>query len=242
MILQEKICPVCLCSNINHFSVYKFQSILFDIMLCKQCLSLVNQTAYEGLHEKELKKIQYSEIYHLDDWSKENINNGLVMAENLLTSLINDDNQTNEKNFCDFGTGKGFLAHTASKYFKHSCGIDFDLSGPRVLMSMFPTVNLDFYEVLDERCQKFDYVVMWHSLEHLPNPCDSLIKIKNYMNINGKLIVQVPMLKREYMELSHFVFYNKNSLDFLMKSIGLRSIKYLFDYEREFLTGFFVKA
>ena len=89
--------------------------------------------------------------------------------------------------------------------------------------------------------EKFDVITAFHVLEHLPNQTDSLVEIKNKLNFNGKLIIEVPSahdfllyldnfeeFKKFTFWSEHLVLHTKNSLNQVLIKAGFKKIKISF--------------
>jgi 2-polyprenyl-3-methyl-5-hydroxy-6-metoxy-1,4-benzoquinol methylase len=96
------------------------------------------------------------------------------------------------KTLLDVGTGDGrFL--TAARAAGFTC-LGTELSengarraraaGHRVLMGQFCDIDFDG--------EKFDVVTMWHVLEHVPNPGETLVRIRGLLKPGGRFYVAVP--------------------------------------------------
>ena len=96
------------------------------------------------------------------------------------------------KSLLDIGTGDGHFM-TAARAAGYNC-LGTELSenganraraeGHRVLMGQF--CDIDFGE------EKFDIISMWHVLEHVPNPGETLVQVRNLLKPDGRFVVAVP--------------------------------------------------
>ena len=55
---------------------------------------------------------------------------------------------------------------------------------------------------------KFDYIFMFHALEHLENTNKYLNKIYNILNKNGKLIIEVPNAFHDLNTHPYYIFFH----------------------------------
>lgn len=84
--------------------------------------------------------------------------------------------------------------------------------------------------------EKFDLIILRHVLEHIPDPSNFLIEIKNLLNPDGKLYVEVPSLEyildggynfdiSTYFQNAHFIHFTTRSLSDLLKLNGFKIFK-----------------
>jgi 2-polyprenyl-3-methyl-5-hydroxy-6-metoxy-1,4-benzoquinol methylase len=234
-------CPVCGFSNIATFAKLKKNQNLFEMLICKNCIVIINQSAYLNLSKSNHQASQYTEVYHINDDNRSMILENIKGAEGLARSLFGNLSDGKQKKLCDFGTGLGALALASTDYFDFVCGVDYDLSGPNELVSHFPKPNLMFCNDLSQTKLNFDNFILWHVLEHLDRPIEVLKQIHSKLNLFGKMVIQVPMYVREYFENAHYLFYNEYSLKILMNNAGFQIDDIKIDHERQFLTAFVSK-
>ena len=89
----------------------------------------------------------------------------------------------------DFGCGGGkLLRDLASFVFKDLTGADayiaHDLEFPKVKIRK---------QTLEQVTGRFDLVMLHHSFEHLPDPLDSLEKLRELLNPDGTLLIRIPI-------------------------------------------------
>ena len=85
---------------------------------------------------------------------------------------------------------------------------------------------------------KFDVITMFHVLEHMPNQTKTLKLLRNKLNKNGKIIIEVPHAEdfllefdelKEFKEFTfwseHLILHTYYSLKTILKKAGFRKIK-----------------
>lgn len=104
------------------------------------------------------------------------------------------NNITENSKVLELGFGEGnFTEELIKRNFKPTVidGSDFLLNKAKELYGdALNTINLLFEEY--NPLEKFDCIIATHVLEHLDNPSDLLIKMKSWLNPNGKIIIIVP--------------------------------------------------
>jgi len=120
----------------------------------------------------------------------------------------------------DIGTGNGTALKSASKLLPKWSLFAFDLNDKyRDSVLKIPGVS-DFYSgnFADIPFQKFDLIILWHSLEHIDKPAEYLANLKDYLTENGVILLQVPDVQRQPFDLavidhcSHFTGSTFNKL------------------------------
>lgn len=81
----------------------------------------------------------------------------------------------------------------------------------------------------------YDLITMWHSLEHMPEPRDSLEKVRSYLLPKGKLLIALPNVasydarfyERHWVALDaprHLWHFTPKTLDRSAASVGLKLV------------------
>ena len=138
----------------------------------------------------------------------------------------------------DVGCGAGtFLALLAEKTGASACGMDFkDLSSlpwmDRVDFRQGTLAEQDF----DERT--FDLITMWHFLEHDYTPVDTLIRARDLLATDGRMLIEVPRLDSVSFRLfrerwpglqapQHTMLFDAETLPRMVERAGLKVCHYL---------------
>ena len=126
-----------------------------------------------------------------------------------------------DKKVCDFGCGKGSFLRLAREYSNSLYGVELQEN----YASLLENNGIRCEDKINKHKTMFDTIFSFHTLEHLPNQIEVLKNLKNYINIGGSLIIEVPhandfLLKNlqveEFKEFTlwsqHLILHTKKSL------------------------------
>ena len=114
-----------------------------------------------------------------------------------------------------------------------------------IILFSFQCPYFTIFDTIQKLPEKADIVTMFHVLEHLKDPIESLKEIKKYLNPNGKIIIEVPNSNDALLKLyrsksfANFVFwschlfvYNPKNLKQIVQKSGLKvkKIRYIQRY------------
>lgn len=139
----------------------------------------------------------------------------------------------------DIGSGRGYTLYYLKKYFGYKVTAGTQLENNAYLFSKnklgLQIFNKDLLD-LNIPDLRFDFVTMWHVLEHVKYPENYIIKIKHLLKNKGRVILEVPnfnswtrrLLNKYWLGLDlnyHLYFFDKNSLSKLLEKHGFRILK-----------------
>lgn len=136
----------------------------------------------------------------------------------------------------DIGCGRGVMLNIAKKHGWEAYGLEFnddtafharEIIGPNVRTGNIKNSKLEI--------GTFDVITIWHSLEHLENPSETIIECNRLLKPNGRLIIAVPNLKsiqsqlskRQWLHLDipyHLYHFSEGNLSLLLKKCGFSVI------------------
>jgi SAM-dependent methyltransferase len=143
----------------------------------------------------------------------------LAQKRELLNSL------TTDRSILDYGCGTGALIEYLQNYNWNVAGYEPNNS------ENLTHKNVLIFKDKTEIKGRYNLITMWHVLEHVPEPAQTLEEIKPFIKENGKLIIAVPNPKSydalHYKEQwaaydvpRHLYHFNKNSLEQLLHNKG----------------------
>ncbi len=135
----------------------------------------------------------------------------------------------------EVGSGHGFFLESMEKLGYDITGIEISKEkrklSKKITKSKILNINLLTEDI---KLKKFDAIVLFHVLEHLSNPSKFLKKISALLNLNGKIILEVPnsddkqlisnlAYRTFYWQRAHLHYFNPKSLNSVIRKTGLRT-------------------
>jgi 2-polyprenyl-3-methyl-5-hydroxy-6-metoxy-1,4-benzoquinol methylase len=125
----------------------------------------------------------------------------------------------------DIGTGNGPVLRSASKLLPNWRLHAFDISDSyKDEVLRIPNVEKFFSGTLDNLSSaKYDLIVLWHALEHIPEPVEMLRRLKSRLTKDGFLLLQAPDIERnpfDFAVIDHYSHFSLKRLAGLFSSFG----------------------
>lgn len=130
----------------------------------------------------------------------------------------------------DFGCGSGrLLCRLSQKGYKHLFGADPFIPSDLHYKSGVEIMKVDASGVVGE----FDFIMLNHSFEHLPNPLEVLKLLKDRLANNGKMLLRIPTVssfawrhyRTDWVQLDaprHLFLHSLKSVGILCEEAGLK--------------------
>jgi len=180
-----------------------------------------------------------SSFEHISDefYEDSGMMNGKVNIKKYRQQSIVDDrrryndmkNKIIDKKVLDFGCGAGGFLHLANDLCEEIHGVELD----RTLNKIINEEGIKCYSNIDELEEKYDVITLFHVVEHLVNPIETLEKLKKHLKPNGILLIEVPNADDALLTLfnsetfatftywsCHVYLYNDFTLKSLLKNAG----------------------
>jgi len=218
-------CPVCNRYDIK--KIYEHKHLFFAnhetpfdlvISLCDACHFLFQSSAYSKKYDKIISEV-YSNFYKSENFIFPNRTEDNQKALEIIISNFPSD----VINILEIGSNRGDLLYMIKEKKAHVniLGIEptkfYDLK--------VPTVNSFFKKELFSN--KFDVIILQHVLEHIKNPKEIIKDIRELLNEDGILYVEVPNLIKilefciEDFSLEHVNYFTLFSLKNVIENFGL---------------------
>lgn len=229
-------CHLCDCEDINLTSYKLRDNDKISVLQCKNCglyflstFEHINKNFYENgnMHSCENLKNDFKH------WENKSYNDDLRRFKFLKNKIKN-------KSVCDFGCGIGGFIKLCSNITGDVCGVEKQKN----LKEYFKENNIIVYDDINKKQGKFDYITMFHVLEHIKNPNDLILNLISKLKKDGELIIEVPNCDDALLSLyknkafadfthwsCHLFMYNHKTLKLLMDTLNLK-INYIKNIQR----------
>ena len=231
----------------NHRTRDKRIPVLIDIKTKLIFLSEVNHTS--KILKKKINKIKVKNFKNnisVEKYQKKKIN--LVTPNDDLRRFQYMKKYIKNKSVLDFGCGIGTFIKLSNKVTKECHGFEINKN---LLLKLKNKSKI--FSNIDQINNKYDYITMFHVLEHIPNSIEVLKKLKKLLKPKGKLIIEIPHAKdilfniNEFKNFSlwseHLVLHTEKSVEKILKHSGYKVIntKYIQRYNFINHLGWFLR-
>lgn len=157
----------------------------------------------------------------------------------LFLKRIDDDVKT----FLEIGTGSGQLLEIIQRKIKGSYVKGIDLNPKAVDMCNRKGIdcdNIDINRMSDKIKERYDVIMAFEVLEHLPNPQKSVKNVFDTLNKNGIFygtlpnyhgydFLEIGQIYRNLFAPTHLNYYNPESLKILFENNGFKEVEIFTD-------------
>jgi len=227
-------CPLCL----QHLIVpqqtvstedYSFQTSddVYNYVFCKEC----------GLYflENRPTPSELSKIYPSDysGWNKRTRHMFWMRSKNFQSKFLNTLPPENA-NVLDFGCGNGEFLRSIEALTAKSIGFDFSIEQvPKNVRASSKTKFVTDIHSLSANAP-FDRIFLLQSIEHLPDPLQTMIFLRDLLVVGGQIIIETPSRTGWDSKIlpykfwggwhapRHFHIWSKESIEKLSLKIDLR--------------------
>jgi len=127
----------------------------------------------------------------------------------------------------DIGCDKAYFIDVARRFGYECTGVELS----EAAIAYASKIGVNIQSAPDSTKGKFDCAVMWHSLEHFPNPVEFLTGLRQHLNDDAYLLIRVPAFDTFWRRLlagkwiwlqpqNHFFHYSAVSLSKLLNLSG----------------------
>ncbi len=205
-----------------------------DVFKCRNC-GLVCLSSFDHINDQFYEDSQMlGGTVNLSQYRKKSFQDDLRRF-NMLSQSITD------KNILDFGCGAGGFLKLAIERARNVEGLELDATIRKALNEMD---GIRTYRSIEDLKSRYDLITMFHVLEHLPDPKYFLNNLRDCLELNGQLIIEVPNADDALLTLyrsSHFAdftywschlyLYTAETLRKLAESCGYM-VKYVKQIQR----------
>jgi uncharacterized C2H2 Zn-finger protein len=177
----------------------------------------------------------YNDMDDFKYWGKDN-------RDRAILDTLQDDERRSEqfrkvicgKKWVDIGTGNGGILDILSKYADETHGVEPQNHSREFLNKIGYKVFKSIDHLDDSR---YEVVTLFHVVEHLINPLEDLMNIKDKMVDSGQIIIEIPhandflisFLESESFKSftfwsEHLILHTRDSIEKLLIKVGFRNI------------------
>lgn len=109
------------------------------------------------------------------------------------------EERVSNKSLLDFGCGAGGLLHLLKDKTFSIAGLEID----KTINEYINNEGFKCYTSIEQINKKYDFITLFHVLEHLPDPMKILKELKEHLNPNGKIFIEVPNSDDALLTLYH---------------------------------------
>ena len=205
--------------------------------VCQSCCFV--QKITDAAFRKDCEEIYgtYS-VYYQADGEEQRVfeqSRGLSCSrsESILIQLQGKEAIPVEGKMLDMGCGNGNLLKSFSKYCPSwiLSGLEFDEAN-REQIEQIEHVQAFYSCELTDVPGRFDLISMIHCLEHIMDPVAFLLKVREKLNRQGLLLIEIPTYTQNPFDLiiaDHCTHFDMRSITHLLKSCGFEPIIQLTD-------------
>ncbi len=236
--MEKTDCPICGQDNAEKiFNKGNLDKDLINV-ICKKC-SLVyinprqSREEYDDFHKEEfLSEKSVTSIEQV----KPKLNDSDLKIKTAVFNFL-DEYLKEEQNVLDVGCGFGVLLDiikrkkNANVFGVELGNLDVEAAKKYYGLDLFRG-SLENFAKDEANWGKFDVIIMHHTLEHLPEPLNSLEEIKKLLKPGGVLYIGVPNImnikKRPeiFFQRAHPFSYSPHSLMLILEKAGFGIIKF----------------
>ena len=210
-----------------------------EIVKCKSC----------GLLQiKPMPTILEDRYFYDENFQSKNIGEPDDLKSMRSNSIYDTDRRANfisthitkKQKILDIGSGYGFFLHEMNDRGYDITGIEISKK-KREISSRVSTAKVLNINLIKEDLSlcNFDFITLFHVLEHIVNPIEFLKIIKKHLNDKGQLIIEVPnsedMLldacekyRDFYWQRAHLYYFNYNTLKEIVEKSGFSIVDFFF--------------
>lgn len=180
---------------------------------------------YRDVHASDLTKISSNESQKFYDINEPLQHRRIIKYKKFLKKTLD---------VLDIGCATGYWLFEIKKYVKSVNGLELNSEHSNYVNKKLK-IKCFNCEIKDlDKEKKYDLITFFQVFEHIPNPVEFINEVKKRLKPNGKILIELPNLNDPIISLDnnsqyldfyyrkpHEFYYNKKSLDFILKKAGL---------------------
>ncbi|MBC2884666.1 methyltransferase domain-containing protein [Ochrobactrum sp. CM-21-5] len=243
---------MCGSDNVEHYTAFfDKNNAETNLGLCSICQSIVPEYNIIESESAIKQQTKFHEVWWKDT-TKEELENDLNSLHELVKFLGMYLGEPAEKNVVlEIGSGRGGLLKALIDAGYNAIGCEpasklVDLARrfyslpPEILFELTADRFID--DVVSTIDTKPRSVILWHVLEHVKNPLLLLKKLAAVLDDDGSIILQLPLLKKDYVYPEHYYFVSHETPNYIANKLGFTVGDIKYDADNLFVTICFLKS
>lgn len=224
---MNKVCYLCNSTNLKELDGIVRDKPEIKILKCGNC-SLVFLESFEHIDDNHYED---SKMFDDVDNKKKEIHLKENKIDNKRREVFIKNNFPENLSILDFGCGNGDFLNLIESYTNLTHGLEKDINYFKKFSHL---ENIKLYSDIPV-LQKYDIITLFHVLEHIKNPIETLKQLSQHLTATGKIVIEVPnsndalislydnkQFKRFTYWSNHLYLYNNENLKSLLEKSDLK--------------------
>lgn len=182
--MENKKCPLCKGKKLSKIKKGVRDNENLNVLECEDC-SVQFLNNFDHIDDKfysDSKMISTDPGINLENHLKENRIDNKRRIDFLKLKVKN-------KTLLDVGCGNGGFLNGIKKYCKDCSGVEKDLN---YYNKFKRDKSIKVYQDIGEVKKKYDFITLFHVIEHLKDPVGMLKELSKLLRDNGRIIIETP--------------------------------------------------
>lgn len=195
-----------------------------DVLSCNDCgLVFLSEDTHINVSFYEDSKM-HNHTFSIEDWIR-NTKEDDIRRYDYMKQKIKG------KKVLDFGSGNGGFLNRINDSTDLAVGVELE----RAVISHYKKMEIPLYHNMEEVNDRFDYITLFHVLEHLKDPIKVLQRLEQSLKPDGEIIIEVPNANDALISLydnkafqdftywsCHLYLFNTHTFELLIRKAGLK--------------------
>jgi len=235
--IKEK-CYICSGKTKVLYEFHTRKDDLYYLMLCQDCsFSRIHPIPDQNVIDRLYKKKPKSKTKYENEVFSSSFLTSLkktILIKPILNKLFQLVNSAGKPKLLDIGCSSGWITHVSKELGFEATGLEANTHAAEFGRNKYGLNIIEGYIEDLKTDVNYDAVTMFHVLEHIADPRNMLIQVKDLLNKNGKLLIVVPnsqsfgacIFKNNYnWNIPHHIsFFNPDTLRELLIQSGFRVV------------------
>ncbi len=244
-----------LCGSADLTFALRFPDVdgnLVDLYECQQCDALIPDFKPTAATEALKQQVDFHEDWWKDSTAEELERDLRSMASVIaaLQPVLGAPGQSPAA-VIELGCGRGTMLRALLDAGYPALGCEPSARLTHIARTHYGLTPAQLFEMPAEEflegpvarlAQRPRAVILWHVLEHLPNPLALLDRVHSLLPADGHLILQLPILHQPYVYPEHYFFVNDSTLHYLAERCGYSVVSVEYDKNNFFITACLKKS